>query len=209
MADEQFGQRVAEARALLGLSAAAMGDMMAVDAQTITAWERGRSVPRRKKREWVEERLSQLATRVTDARSANHIGNESHTYGTREQVPLYLLGHIAGTTDGEGERINDLDVPGRLGRMADQAFVIHGSSMEPWFLNGDIVGIRTQPVATEGQLVVALVDGELTFKRYDGQVDDRTILCPLNSEHAPVIAREARIIGVYRWSIRESRDGKI
>ncbi len=125
------------------------------------------------------------------------------------RVPLYVMGHIAGTTDAEGHQIDNIEVGSRQARLADSAFVVQGSSMEPWFVGGDIVGIRRQAVASKGQLVIARADGELTFKRYDGLVGEKNLLTPLNRDHDAIIADEIQIVGIYRWLLRESRDGKI
>jgi repressor LexA len=135
---------------------------------------------------------------------------EAAEASTPTRLPLYIMGHIAGTTDAEAEQIDEIEVAPRQARLADSAFVIHGSSMAPYFLDGDVVGVKRQPTAQTGQLVVALADGDLTFKRYGGPVGGRGgLLLPLNPEHDPIVAEEIEVFGVYRWSMRESRDGRV
>ena len=107
-----------------------------------------------------------------------------------------------------GLGVQNIEVGPALARMGDRAFVIHGTSMEPWFVDGDWVGIRAVPLAAEGQLVIALADGELTYKRFD-RVGGQMILSPLNSSHTPLIPNEMKIVGVYKWMIRASKDGRV
>jgi len=199
---ESFGEWLRATRKHVGLSQRQLGDRLDVTALTVSRWEQGHQQPSAARRKSIE--------RLLLIPSAVAVMDKGLPYGAvRTSIPLYLLGHIAGTTDGEGERIEDLEVPPRLGRLADSAFVLHGSSMEPYFLEGDIVGIRATPVASEGQFVVAQADGELTFKRFDGVADDRSILSALNPSHRPILPTEIKIVGVYRWSIRERKDGRI
>jgi len=72
---------------------------------------------------------------------------------------------------------------------------VSGDSMiEAAIADGDWVVVRQQPVADNGDIVAALLDGEATvktFRRRDGHVE----LLPQNSAYAPIPGNEATILG--------------
>ena len=60
--------------------------------------------------------------------------------------------------------------------------------------DGDWVVVRQQPVAENGEIVAAMIDGEATvktFQRKDGQV----WLLPHNDAYSPIDGTHARIMG--------------
>ena len=60
--------------------------------------------------------------------------------------------------------------------------------------DGDWVVVRRQPVAENGEIVAAMIDGEATvktFKRTSGHV----WLLPQNSAYAPIPGDDAQILG--------------
>ena len=66
------------------------------------------------------------------------------------------------------------------------ALKVEGESMiEDGIFDGDILVVRAQNVAREGEIVVALVDGEATVKRLFRE-KDRIRLQPANREMAPI-----------------------
>ena len=80
---------------------------------------------------------------------------------------------------------------------------VKGDSMEPKIRTGDLVLIRRQPCAEDGQIVAARVNGdEATLKRYKQQ-GDTVLLLPENPAYEPRIVSAAdfesgyaQIIGV-------------
>ena len=81
------------------------------------------------------------------------------------------------------------------------ALTVAGDSMiEDGILDGDVILVRQQSTASAGAVVVALVDGEATVKRFYREAD-RIRLQPSNREMAPIYiteedARETLIQGV-------------
>jgi repressor LexA len=78
-----------------------------------------------------------------------------------------------------------------------ELFLLHvkGDSMiEAAITDGDWVVVRQQPVAEQGEIVAAMIDGEATvktFKRTSGQV----WLMPANPAYEPIDGNEATILG--------------
>jgi repressor LexA len=60
--------------------------------------------------------------------------------------------------------------------------------------DGDVVVVRQQPVADNGDIVAAMIDGEATVKVYR-RLQDRVELAPRNSLYQPIAADHAVILG--------------
>ena len=75
------------------------------------------------------------------------------------------------------------------------ALNVRGDSMiEAGILDGDIVILRQTPVAHNGQIVAAMLDGEATLKRFYKE-NGRFRLQPENSSMEPFIVDEVVILG--------------
>lgn len=76
------------------------------------------------------------------------------------------------------------------------ALKVHGDSMvDAGICEGDLVVVRTQDHAESGQIVVALVDGEATVKKYVAR-GAKQWLQPANSRYEPIpIEDDTRIVG--------------
>ena len=68
-------------------------------------------------------------------------------------------------------------------------------------MDGDLVVVHQQKTANNGEIVVAMLDGSATVKRFFRE-NNRIRLQPENSEMAPIITKNAEILGkvvsVYR-----------
>ncbi len=58
--------------------------------------------------------------------------------------------------------------------------------IEESILDGDYALVKPQPVAENGDIVVAMVDGEATLKRFRKE-DDRIVLEPANRDMEPLV----------------------
>ncbi len=128
-------------------------------------------------------------------------------------LELPVLGRVAaGTPIGADGAIAAGDVERHL--LLDRAMFfptpdyllkVQGDSMvDDGIFDGDLIAVHRTPVAENGQIVVARIDGELTVKRF--QRDSRRItLLPRNPDYAPiVIAADAdfAIEGLYCGLVR-------
>ena len=72
---------------------------------------------------------------------------------------------------------------------------VQGDSMiDAAICDGDWVVVRRQPVAENGEIVAAMIDGEATvktFKRTDGHV----LLVPHNPAYEPIVGDDAQVLG--------------
>lgn len=84
-----------------------------------------------------------------------------------------------------------VQVSQRIARPGATYFLLRaiGTSMNNAGINdGDLVIVRQQPIAVDGDRVVALIDDEATIKEYRRH-DDRVILSPRSNDaqHKPII----------------------
>ncbi|TMI71842.1 MAG: repressor LexA, partial [Bacillati bacterium ANGP1] len=68
--------------------------------------------------------------------------------------------------------------------------------------DGDLLVVRRQPTATNGEIVVALIDDEATVKRFFKE-EDRIRLQPENPNLDPIYARDVAIEGIAIAVIRK------
>ncbi|WP_431895980.1 transcriptional repressor LexA [Micromonospora haikouensis] len=109
-----------------------------------------------------------------------------------------LLGAIAaGTPILAEEHVEEvLSLPAELvGRGALFALRVRGDSMtEAAIADGDIIVVRQQAVADNGDIVAALLDGEATVKQYRTR-DGRVELVPRNPRYPVLPGDHATILG--------------
>lgn len=128
---------------------------------------------------------------------------ETTATGARTVPVLPLVGRIAagGPLLAEEAIEDELAVPEPLGRDADFLLRVTGDSMvEAGILDGDIVVVRRQDDARNGDIVVALAGDdeavdEATVKTFHREPDGRIRLQPENSALAPLYPEHVRILG--------------
>jgi len=118
--------------------------------------------------------------------------------GMVRQNALPLLGAVAaGQPMLAEENIEDyVPVPSAAGG-DDGAYLlrVRGESMKNvGIIEGDLVVVRPQETADDGDIVVALVGEEATVKRYFREAD-HVRLQPENDEMEPIRSREVRVFG--------------
>ena len=83
------------------------------------------------------------------------------------------------------------------------ALRVRGDSMiNAAILDGDMVVVRPQAYADDGQIVVARIGDEATVKRLSRK-NGQILLMPENENYAPIDGSEAEIVGLVKAVIRE------
>ncbi len=83
------------------------------------------------------------------------------------------------------------------------ALRVRGDSMiNAGILNGDMVVVRPQPNADDGQIVVARIGDEATVKRLRRR-NGEVWLMPENDAYSPIDGKEAELIGLVKAVVRE------
>jgi repressor LexA len=154
------------------------------------------------------ERAGLLRRDPTKPRALELVGREPAAAPAAELPKLPLVGQIAagGPLLAE-ENVEDyVAVPERL--KGDFLLRVKGDSMiEAGILEGDLVAVRRQTTATNGEIVVALAGedetaDEATVKRYFRE-NGRIRLQPENAELEPIYARHVQILGKVTGVFRE------
>jgi len=128
-------------------------------------------------------------------------GNKKRAFEIIERGDiLKLLGEVQA-----GEPIESYEVPeevelssGIFDPERHFALRVRGDSMvDEGILDGDIVVVRKSEIAENGEVVVALVDGEATIKKYKRR-GSKIELIPANPNYKPIVVKEeqVKIIGV-------------
>jgi SOS regulatory protein LexA len=145
---------------------------------------------------------------IVPVRSAEGAAVQRETPLLREPEPpenrIPIVGNVAaGSPILAEECIEDyltFDTEGRGG----EYFALHvrGESMiNAGILNGDLVVVRQQQVANNGEIVVALLEDEATVKRFSRK-NGRVWLLPENDAYSPIDGTYARILGKVTAVIR-------
>jgi repressor LexA len=123
-------------------------------------------------------------------------------------ISIPILGTVTAGIPKEATELfsGALPVPDRLGKKGDCfALRIKGDSMiDAGIHEGDLVIVRKQSTAKNGEIVVALIDGEVTVKRLEKQKDSAWLVAA-NARYRPVPipphkdAIQGKVIGVQRY----------
>jgi repressor LexA len=109
--------------------------------------------------------------------------------------PMLAQEHIEGTFPIPLDFVSD----------EDKVFMlrVRGDSMvEAGILDGDLVAVRQQPTARNGEIVAALIEDEATVKRFyrEGR---RVRLQPENKNYEPIITDNVKILGKVVMQVRQ------
>ena len=125
-----------------------------------------------------------------------------------ELLEIPVLGRVAaGAPIGPDVDIHDTLLLDRatFSRVPDYLLRVSGDSMiEDGILDGDLVGVHRNPQASDGQIVVARLDGEVTIKRLQLGITDMRLL-PRNPAYAPIVVKpdqDFAIEGVFCGLVR-------
>jgi repressor LexA len=140
------------------------------------------------------EDITPVAARMKEI-NATYMDAGRFAPAANESIPLY--GKIAAGTPIEAIRneINTIEIPPTLlGKGEHYALVVEGDSMiKAGIHNGDTVVIRRSTEARNGDIIVALVDGEeVTLKRFR-RAGNKVILEPENDDYEPRVLDPDRV----------------
>jgi repressor LexA len=151
------------------------------------------------------ERKGYIKRHHTKARSVEIVRSEDPSMLRRPSVSVPLLGTVAaGQPLLAAENIEDVyAMPADLVKGNDLFMLrVKGDSMiEDGLFDGDIVVVRKQDTAENGDVVVALLEDEATVKRFYRE-RGRIRLQPANQAMQPIFADEAQILGKVILGIR-------
>ena len=145
-------------------------------------------------------RTLRVLKKEDDLYNPKRIGKEPSKafYNKKEMVDVPVVGKItAGSPILAVENITDtLPIPiDFVGNSQSFMLVVSGESMiEAGILDGDLILVRRQNVAENGEIIVALIDDEATVKTFYKE-KDHIRLQPENSTMDPIIVPDCKILG--------------
>ncbi|RKS68661.1 repressor LexA [Actinomadura pelletieri DSM 43383] len=146
----------------------------------------------------VEVRVPGATPVRTDEETYESTGVQS---ASAQPAPAYvpLVGRIAaGGPILAEEAVEDVfTLPKQLvGEGTHFLLKVTGDSMiEAAIADGDWVVVRQQPVAEQGDIVAAMIDGEATVKTFKRRDDGHLWLLPQNPAYEPIPADDATVLG--------------
>ncbi len=140
-----------------------------------------------------------------DPRHARAIQLVDHRPTAGASVPM--LGNVAAGSPTEAVAQDDrLEFGQMFGGPNHFALKVRGRSMiDDHIQDGDFVIIRQQDTAENGERVVAMINNEVTLKRFFRK-KDHVVLEPANEQMEPIVvdpAEDARILGVLIGVVRK------
>lgn len=125
--------------------------------------------------------------------------SSTHESSRHSLVELPLVGRVAAGTPILAEQNVEEQVPLPTAIFGDRnsfLLTVHGESMvDAGIFDGDTLLVREQITADNGDIVVAMIDGEATVKSYYKE-KDCIRLQPHNEAMEPIYTTEAQILGV-------------
>ena len=119
-------------------------------------------------------------------------------------LKIPLLGRIPAGSPWTAEEQDDSIDLGLFARHRQFAVRVVGCSMiEAGILDGDVAIIRPVDEVHDGQIVAAMLDGDVTLKRFYRESATCVRLEPANSSMAPILAENVTVLGVMVGVIRD------
>jgi len=131
----------------------------------------------------------------------------AETFKRKNLIDIPLVGRIAaGEPILATQNLDDVyTMPTDLFKEKEDLFMlkVSGNSMiEAGIFDSDIIVVRKQPTAENGQIAVAMIDGSATVKRFYKE-KDHFRLHPENSSMKDIIVNEVEILGIVVGLIRQ------
>jgi len=144
------------------------------------------------------EKLGMLRRDPTKPRAMEMLDRASAAVRDAVKPGLPLLGQVAaGQPILAEENIEEyIDTPAACGGESGEYLLrVRGESMKnAGILDGDLVVVRRQEAARDGEIIVALVEEEATVKRFFRE-GDHIRLQPENDEMEPILVRDVSVLG--------------
>lgn len=168
-------------------------------------------------REEGKSRTLQLTVVEGDSGSANDDVDERLPGLSRHDdddfVDVPLLGRVAAgvpilaaETRSDTVRVSSFFLGGAANKQVFALTVVGDSMIEDGIFEGDYLFVKKQPIARPGEIVVAMIEGEATVKRYFPE-GDRIRFQPANARLSPIFVDKSEfrqtdilgvVVGVYR-----------
>lgn len=180
-----FRVRLKELRESAGMSQFNFAKAFGVAQSTVGGWESGAREPKLD----TMQKLAEFFHVTTDYLLSGEDASPSKERIKKKGIKIPVLGRVrAGFPVFATEEILDYEeITQEMAATGEYfALQVKGNSMEPRFVEGDVVIVRQQPDVESGEIAIILVDGEdSTIKRVSKHKDGITLI-PLNPSYPPI-----------------------
>lgn len=130
-----------------------LADYLGVSKSTVSMWVNGKRTPLMRT---IDQICKYFGCTREDIMRDNRAGYQKHSIS----IPVYARVAAGLPLEAAEDIIDREEIPEALAGLGDYyALRIKGDSMEPRILDGDVVIVRKQEDADDGQIVIALVNG--------------------------------------------------
>ena len=197
--DDRIGERIRDARSMLGLSQEKLAQLVEVDQSSIALWEKGKTKPR-------PEKVNDLA-RVLGLTPTFLSFGESPSEGAFGAVPLFaaVTDHDVVKEFPKRSIQKIIRPPGAADEIADRAIIVHGTSQWPVHSPGDILFVNmsanlTPETVIQRECVVKLKGGALVLKRILKGTDGRFTL--VSAREPEMVDQEVEAAYPIQWVMK-------
>lgn len=185
------GNRLKEAREEKGISLEDAGKKVGVNKSTILRWENGQT-------EKFKIPTLEILADYYGVNSSWIIGKDNHKYIYTNRTDVFgnpvvsipILGIVKAGYNylAEENWIGTIDIDKKLAESGELfALKVHGDSMSPVLIEDDIVIIKKQDNFENGDIVVAIINGDEATIKKGKKSEVGILLQPLNSSYEPLI----------------------
>jgi SOS-response transcriptional repressor LexA len=208
-----LGERIKYYRKKLGLSQDVLSVKSGISSPSISDYENNKAIPRRQTLEKLAQALNVDIEEFSEEKEPQQELSKEYP-GLKNYFDMYserfihmsVLGKVhAGNPNEIPEDliIGGVDLPLSIARGADYVLKVSGMSMkEEGIDENDIVLIRLQKYAENGQVCIARIDGEKYVIKRFRQKDGRTWLESANSIYEP-ITDNFEVIGIITGLVKK------
>ena len=130
-----------------------MCDALALSASTVSSWVNGTRIPKEDK---IRLMAAYLGCEMDDLLKDPRDLRRKHSYS----IPVYARVGAGLPLEASEEIIDREEIPEQMATLGDfYGLRIGGDSMEPRIVEGDVVIVRKQDTAEDGDIVIAIVNG--------------------------------------------------
>ena len=207
----EFKDIIKQLRTEKNLSQSDLASELEISSSSVAMWEIGRRYPSKELYEQIADYFNvdiDFLYGRTDIRQKIHFDKEGHALFHSNHpsgVPIKVVGYVrAGIPISAIEDILDYEEISESMASHGTYFglKIKGNSMEPRICEGDVVIVRQQDDAENGDIVIALVNGDDATCKKLMKYEDGIRLIPLNPMYEPlyftneeIISKPVKIIG--------------
>ena len=188
---EEFSARMKKAMFLKGVRQSDLVIRTGIDKGSLSSYMNGRYMPNADK---IAKIATALGVSVNYLLGKEDLSNAEMTSPQFREIPV--IGKVAAGVPIDAQE----DIIGSVTTDKDAfALKIKGDSMSPRIMDGDVVLVHPQDHAEDGDLIIAVIDGEATCKVLKRNAYGVTLV-PFNAAYTPLVyskaqAEEMRILG--------------